>query len=191
MGDKIKAQRSIDFPIPPEGWGLWRVDKAEVRDIKEEDRKADKDGIINDRQYVLSLIGEGAEIDAIGHNEFFAFKQKGSFGLMKLYSIMVACGLPDKGEIDSDMMVTEKFQSTFQMKMPKCTFGGRIKHNKNKDNPDRPYANIVEFVTARELPDIVATAAKKGKAEGKGRGKEKGKEETEKAESGKEDEWGV
>ncbi len=153
MGEKIKPIYTTDFPLPPEGWGIWMVEKADVTTIPEDQVKATKSGIKNDKNYVLGFKGQGqaenGDIDGMSHNEFIPFFSDKEFGLAKLYGMMVTAGvIKDAGEVDSDTMRKDKFQTTFKMKMPKTVIGGRIKYSPNPNNKLRPYANIVEWESA-------------------------------------------
>uniref|UniRef100_A0A6M3LUV1 Uncharacterized protein n=1 Tax=viral metagenome TaxID=1070528 RepID=A0A6M3LUV1_9ZZZZ len=169
MGTKIKPAFKSDFVLVSEGWHLFRVVEPKIEVVKEEDRK-EKDGITNDRNFIVRSAVEGGDEDGIEIMEYFANHSKKEFGLSRLAGLMIKTGvleLDPSSEIDVDMMRTEKFESKFKMSLPKRLFGGRVRHTKSsqkKEGSDEPnvFANIVEVVTQKEYNDVIAKQGDKG-----------------------------
>ncbi len=178
MGTKIKPAFKSEFPRVSEGWHLFRIVEPKIDTIAPEDRE-EKDGIKNDKNFVVRSAVEGGDEDGVELQDFCANHSKKEFGLSRLAGVMIKTeSIPaDVVEIDVDTMRNEKFETKFKMSLPKRLFGGRIVHSKMKsrDDPTKEltFANIVEYVTVKEYNDIIAKQAQKG-VEGKGKGQDKG-----------------
>lgn len=183
MGAKIKPVFKSDFPLVGEGWHIFRI--AEVRvDIIAPDEQKEKDGVKNDKNFVVRSATEGGEDDGIEIQEFFANYSKKEFSLARLAGLMVITeAIPPMDEIDVDTMRTEKFETKFKMSLPKRLFGGRVRHTKStQKDSDAVFGNIVEYCLTKEVPQKIADSTSKGKSEGstkgvKTKGGEKEKEE--------------
>ena len=179
MGTKIKPSFKSEFPLASEGWHLFRVIEPRIDIIAPEDRVETKDGIKNDKNFVIRSAIEGGDEDSIEIQEFFANYSKKEFGLSRLAGLMVKTeAIPPVDEIDVDTMRTEKFETKFKMSLPKRLFGGRVKHTKStkdKKEGEEPniFGNIVEYATVKEYNEIIT---KQGDREvpGKSKGSDKG-----------------
>ena len=190
MGTKIKPLYKSDFPLISEGWHLFRITEARIDAIAKEDQK-EKDGIINDKNFVVRCAVEGGEDNGIENQINFQSHSKKEFGLSLLYGLMVKTeSISSTDELDSDSMRTEKFESVFKMKLPKRMFGGRVKHttSKQKDS-EQVFSNISEFLTVKEYNEKIAEISQ-GEGKGKGKGKDTPKTGNGKPEGGeKDDPW--
>ena len=183
MGTKIKPSFKSEFPLASEGWHLFRIVEPKIDTIAPEDRGKTKDGIENDKNFVVRSAVEGGEEDGIEIQEFFANYSKKEFGLSRLVGLMIKTeAIPPTDETDVDTMRTEKFETKFKMSLPKRLFGGRVKHAKMKSREDQTqeltFANIVEYATVKEYNEIIT---KQGDREVPGRSKGSGKERDEKS----------
>lgn len=164
MGQKIKPMFSSDFHPPSEGWKLFRIKEANAESVKPEDQK-EKDGITNDKNFIVRVVVEGGEDDGIESLITFQNRSKREFGLSLLYGLMVKTeAISSSDEIDVETMRTDKFESKFKMSLPKRLFGGRVRHAKGEG--DKIYGNVVEFLTVSEYKEKTA-----GKESGKGNGR--------------------
>jgi len=185
MGTKIKPSFKSEFQKVSEGWHLFRIVEPKIDTIAKEDQE-EKDGIKNDRNFVVRSAVEGGDEDGIEIQEFFANYSKKEFGLSRLAGLMIKTeAIPPTDEIDIDTMRTEKFESKFKMALPKRLFGGRVRHipsTQKKKEGEEPniFANIVEYATVKEYNEIIAKQGEKGK--GKGLDKGVGEKSVEKAE---------
>jgi len=177
MGTKIKPAFKSEFPLVSEGWHLFRIVEPKIDTIVPEDRK-EKDGVTNDKNFVVRSAVEGGDEDGVEVQDFFANHSKKEFGLSRLAGLMIKTeSIPPVEEIDVDSMRNEKFETKFKMSLPKRLFGGRVKHIKMKSRDDQTqeltFANIVEYATVKEYNEIIAKQVEKGVA-GKGKGSDKG-----------------
>ena len=177
MGQKIKPAFKSEFPLASEGWHLLRIVEPKIETIAPEDRK-EKDGITNDRNFVVRSAVEGGDENGIEIQEFFANHSKKEFGLSRLAGLMIKTeSIPPTDEIDVDTMRTEKFETKFKMSLPKRLFGGRVKHTKMKSRDDQTqeliFANIVEYATLKEYNEIIAKQGDK-EVQGKSKRSDKG-----------------
>ncbi len=189
MGTKIKPLYKSDFPLISEGWHLFRITEARVDAIAKDEQK-EKDGIINDKNFVVRCAVEGGEDDGIENQINFQSHSKKEFGLSLLYGLMVKTeAISSTDELDSDSMRTEKFESKFKMSLPKRMFGGRVKHttSKQKDS-EQVFSNVSEFLTVKEYNEKVAEIAS-GKGKGEGKGKEVASQGKEGAKTPEKDPW--
>lgn len=184
MGTKIKPAFKSDFPLAGEGWHLFRITEPKIEVIAPEERK-EKDGISNDKNFVVRSVIEGGEDDGIELLDFFPNYSKKEFGLSRLAGLMIKTeALPPKDEIDVETMRSEAFESKFKMSLPKRLFGGRVRHVQSKgEDKERVMQNIVEYLTVKEYNEKMAEMASKGADKGSGKGKKEkvaseGKEET-------------
>lgn len=167
MGTKIKPAFKSEFPRVSEGWHLFRIVEPRIDIIKPEDRK-EKDGVTNDRNFVVRSAVEGGEEDGVEVTEFFANYSKKEFGLSRLAGLMIKTeAIQPIDEIDADSMRTEKFETKFKMALPKRLFGGKVKHvgsTQKKEGTDEAnvFANIVEYATVKEYNEIIARPVEKG-----------------------------
>ena len=174
MGTKIKPSFKSEFPLVSEGWHLFRIIEPKIDIIAPEDRK-EKDGVTNDKNFVVRSAAEGGDEDGVEIQEFFANYSKKEFGLSRLAGLMIKTeSIPLTDEIDVDTMRTEKFETKFKMSLPKRLFGGRVKHVKMKLRDDQSqeltFANIVEYTTVKEYNEIIASKGVKDKGKGSDKG---------------------
>ncbi len=184
MGMKIKPAFKSEFPLVGEGWHIFRIIEAKIDNIQPEDREKTKDGIENDRNFVVRSAADGGEDDGVEIQDFFPNYSKKEFGMSRLAGLMVKTeAIPPTEEIDIDTMRTEKFETKFKMSLPKRLFGGRVKHVKStKKDSEATFANIVEYGTVKEAQEKITQGASKDKGEGstkgvKTKGAEKGADE--------------
>ncbi len=188
MGTMIKPVFKSDFPRVSEGWHIFRIIEAKVDVIALEDRK-EKDGVTNDKNFVVRSVAEGGEDDGIEIQEFFANRSnpKKEFPMGRLLGLMVVTeAIPPMKEdekIDVDTMRTEKFETKFKMSLPKRLFGGRVEQIKStQKDSEAVFSNIKQYCYAKEVPQKIAEETSKDKGEGstkgvKTKGAEKGAEE--------------
>ena len=192
MGVRIKPAFKSDFPLVGEGWHLFRIIEPRIDAIAPEEQK-EKDGVKNDKNYVVRSAVEGGEDDTVEILDFFPNHSKKEFGLSRLAGLMIKTeAIPPTDEIDVDSMRTEKFETKFKMSLPKRLFGGRVRHAQSTQDKERTMQNIVEYLTVKEYNEKMAELASKGKGEGsdKGKGGKKPPEGKEEPEKGKEkDPW--
>ncbi len=174
MGTKIKPSFKSEFDRVNEGWHLFRIIEPKIDTIAKEDRR-EKDGITNDRNFVVRSAVEGGNEDGIEIQEFFANYSKKEFGLSRLAGLMIKTEvIPPTNEIDVDTMRTEKFETKFKMSLPKRLFGGRVKHSegqkKEGSEEHNIFANIVEYATRKEYDEIIVKQEEKGKGKGSDKG---------------------
>jgi len=184
MGTKIKPSFKSEFDRVNEGWHLFRIVEPKIDTIAKENRK-EKDGVTNDRNFVVRSVVEGGDEDGVEIQEFFANYSKKEFGLSRLAGLMIKTeSIPPTDEIDVDTMRTEKFETRFKMSLPKRLFGGRVKHSegqkKEGSEEHNIFANIVEYATVKEYNEIIAKQEEKVK--GKESDKRVSDKSTEKAE---------
>ncbi len=177
MGTKIKPAFKSEFTLVSEGWHLFRIIEPKIDAIAKDEQK-EKDGITNDKNYVVRSAVEGGEEDGIEIQEFFANYSKKEFGLSRLAGLMIKTeSIPPTEEIDADTMRTEKFETKFKMALPKRLFGGRVKHTtsaqkKEGSEEHNKFANIVEYATVKEYNEIIAKKDEKARGRGADRGTE-------------------
>jgi len=191
MGQKIKPSFKSEFDRVNEGWHLFRIVEPKIDTIAKENRK-EKDGVTNDRNFVVRSVVEGGDEDGIEIQEFFANYSKKEFGLSRLAGLMIKTeSIPPTDEIDVDTMRTEKFETKFKMSLPKRLFGGRVKHSegqkkegsrvkhsegqtegqkKEGSEEHNIFANIIEYATVKEYNEIIAKQGEKGKSKGSDKG---------------------
>jgi hypothetical protein len=167
MGTKIKPAYKSEFPMVSEGVHIFRIIEAKIDTIAPEDREKTKEGIENDKNFVVRSATEGGEDDGVEIQDFFPHYSKKEFGMARLAGLMVkAEAIPPTDEIDVDTMRTEKFETKFRMSLPKRVFGGRVKHVKStKKDSEAIFANIVEYFTVKEAQEKMAEIASKGPGE--------------------------
>jgi len=166
MGTKIKPSFKSEYPLVSEGWHLFRIIEPKIDRIVKDEQK-EKDGIINDKTFIVRSAVEGGDEDGIEIQEFFANYSKKEFGMSRLAGLMVKTEcIPPTDEIDIDTMRTEKFETKFNMSLPKRLFGGRVKHSKGqkKEGSDEHniFGNIVEYTTVKEYNEMISTKKTKG-----------------------------
>jgi len=185
MGTKIEPIFKTGFPLASEGWHLFRIVEPRIDTIAPEDRK-EKDGVTNDRNFVVRSAIEGGEEDGVDVIEYFAnySKPMGKHkepGLSRLAGLMIKTEVvPADTDFNTDQMRTEKFDTKFKMALPKRIFGGLIEHTKMKSRDDSSkeliFPNIKEYATAKEYNEIIARLSDKG-VQGKSKGSDKGQGE--------------
>ena len=182
MGTKIEPIFKTGFPLASEGWHLFRIVEPRIDTILPEDRK-EKDGVTNDKNYIVRHAIEGGDEDGVEVIEYFAnySKPMGKHkepGLSRLAGLMIKTEVvPADTDFNTDTMRTEKFDTKFKMALPKRLFGGFIEHTKMKSRDDSSkeltFPNVREYVTVKEYNEIIA---KQGDREvpGKSKGSDKG-----------------
>lgn len=183
MGTKIEPIFKTSFPLASEGWHLFRIVEPKIEIIAPEDQK-EKDGVTNDKNYVVRHAIEGGNEDGVEVIEYFSnySKPMGKHkepGLARLAGLMIKI---EAVSVDTDfntdtMRNSEKFDSKFKMALPKRLFGGLVNHSKMKSREDSSkeliFPNIVEYATVKEYNEIIARQDLKG-ANGKNKGSSKG-----------------
>jgi hypothetical protein len=178
MGTKIKPSFRSDYAVVSEGWHLFRIVEPKIDLIAKEDQKESKDGIINDKNFVVRNAVEGGDEDGVELQEFFASHSKKEFALSRLSGLMIKTEvIPMTEEIDVDTMRTEKFETKFKMALPKRLFGGKVKHSKGQKKEGSEehniFANIIEYATVKEYNDMMAAKTTAKPKESKENGKSK------------------
>jgi hypothetical protein len=161
MGMKIKPSFKSSFTLASEGWHLFRIVDPRIEEIPK-DKQVERDGITNDKSFIVKSVIEGGDEDGTELQEYFANYSKKEFGLSRLAGLMIKTeSIPVTEEIDVDTMRTEKFVTKFKMSLPKRLFGGKVIHTKSKEKREgseehNTFANISEYATVKEYNEIIS-----------------------------------